>query len=312
MRRTWLGSVLSLCAVGVVGSLAYSDPPKPPDEFEQQSARSHPLNLVVNGSFESRQEGEPPVNLETLPPGNAGLSGWEIIDSPTSNEVPAPRSTDWVGPDRWKASHGQYCLDIDGGIRQWVPTAIGTEYELRFDFASNPELGPPPQQLRVLIDDHSTEFGFEDPAGNTGNLRWTTRFVRFTATNEKTTLTFLNLVPNVQSAGIALDRVEIIPAEPIPEVEALAGEWTIEFANGVKEGMELTARGGAKVVEPLRTANGRATHHGRGVVIAFEDDRVERWTTVGKRVVVEHWFPAKAFPAGDPVLGIGERVPASP
>jgi hypothetical protein len=45
------------------------------------------------------------------------------------------------------------------------------------------------------------------------------------------------------------------------------------------------------------------------ILVTFADDRVERWTAVDKRMVVEHWFPAAAYPAGDKVLGIADRVP---
>jgi hypothetical protein len=37
------------------------------------------------------------------------------------------------------------------------------------------------------------------------------------------------------------------------------------------------------------------------------DDRLERWTLVSKRMVVEHWFPASQVPVATPVLGIAER-----
>jgi hypothetical protein len=44
------------------------------------------------------------------------------------------------------------------------------------------------------------------------------------------------------------------------------------------------------------------------VVIAFDDDRVERWTPIGQRIVVEHWYPADSFPCATPVLGIAHRA----
>ncbi len=45
----------------------------------------------------------------------------------------------------------------------------------------------------------------------------------------------------------------------------------------------------------------------RGVaVIKFDDDRIERWTPVGKRYVVEHWFPSSQYRKTPPVLGIAE------
>lgn len=63
----------------------------------------------------------------------------------------------------------------------------------------------------------------------------------------------------------------------------------------------------ASVVEPLRTSSGKAIVAGRSAIVAFDDDRIERWTAFGKRHVVEHWFPASQFPTGAPVLGIAER-----
>ena len=42
------------------------------------------------------------------------------------------------------------------------------------------------------------------------------------------------------------------------------------------------------------------------VVIVYQDDRIERWTPVGKRMIVEHWYPGARFPAGGPVLGIAD------
>ena len=43
------------------------------------------------------------------------------------------------------------------------------------------------------------------------------------------------------------------------------------------------------------------------IVITFDDDRTERWTPVGKRMVVEHWYLSAQYPCCKPVLGIAER-----
>jgi hypothetical protein len=55
--------------------------------------------------------------------------------------------------------------------------------------------------------------------------------------------------------------------------------------------------------------NGKAQVIGGSIVITFNDDRIERWTLVGKRSVVEHWFPGSRLPASTPVLGIAELAP---
>ena len=98
---------------------------------------------------------------------------------------------------------------------------------------------------------------------------------------------------------------------PIPRdrgaSELPVGLWTATFANGVVEDCVVRRDGTARVVEPKRTAGGKAKIKGKAVVIVFDDDRVERWTTVGQRVTVEHWFPAAQYPLGTPVLGRAER-----
>ena len=85
-----------------------------------------------------------------------------------------------------------------------------------------------------------------------------------------------------------------------------AKRWSVEFANGVKEHCELRQDGTASVTEPLRTSAGKLESGNGSIVVRFEDDRVERWTPVGGRMVVEHWFPGSAYPCGKPVFGIGE------
>jgi hypothetical protein len=96
------------------------------------------------------------------------------------------------------------------------------------------------------------------------------------------------------------------PPKP-PATDGLpTGKWQIEFTNGVVETCAFD-RDSATEVEPLRSSNGKATVNDGSVVIAFEDDRTERWTKVGKRWVVEHWCPSSAFPAGKPVVGIAEQ-----
>jgi len=83
------------------------------------------------------------------------------------------------------------------------------------------------------------------------------------------------------------------------------GRWSVEFTNGVKEVCDVRRNGTASVVEPLRSSTGNAEAKEGSVVLVFQDDRVERWTPVGSRMVVEHWAASVQFPAGTPVLGIG-------
>lgn len=86
------------------------------------------------------------------------------------------------------------------------------------------------------------------------------------------------------------------------------GTWLVEFANGATEACLVRADGTTAVYEYGRSARGKPTVRGDSVAIDFDDDRVERWTPVGGRFVVEHWFPASGFPTATPMLGVAEFV----
>lgn len=98
---------------------------------------------------------------------------------------------------------------------------------------------------------------------------------------------------------------------PQPVDDAFVGKWTVEFANGVVETCDLVKEGTANVAEPKRSSQGKVRDAMNGVVVlAFDDDRIERWTRIGNRMVVEHWASSHQFPGGTPVLGIAERAGA--
>ena len=115
---------------------------------------------------------------------------------------------------------------------------------------------------------------------------------------------FILLVPMWTAVAYPPAPVFRQSAEILP-----VGKWTVEFANGVVETCEMSKNGSLSVTEPNRTSTGKPEAKDGAVVIAFEDDRLERWTVVGKRMVVEHWYPASQYPSGARVLGIGNRSP---
>jgi hypothetical protein len=93
-------------------------------------------------------------------------------------------------------------------------------------------------------------------------------------------------------------------AAPAPApIAELVGQWTVKFDNGVRQTCDIRRDGKASVVEPLRTSAGTAVRQGGSIVIRYQDDRAERWTPMGNRFIVEHWFPALQFPMGAAVLG---------
>lgn len=93
-------------------------------------------------------------------------------------------------------------------------------------------------------------------------------------------------------------------------IESFVGHWKIEFTNGITQQYVIQDDQSVSV----SSSNSKRSSRGRMEVtknecrIAFEDDRAERWTRVGDRVIVEHWFPASKSPKVQPVLGIGEPI----
>ena len=90
--------------------------------------------------------------------------------------------------------------------------------------------------------------------------------------------------------------------------ELPAGKWRVEYASGVTEACMVNKEGWAIVTEPVRIV-GRAAVSGNSILLLFENGRAQRWTPVGKRFVVEHWFPGDKFPTmAASTLGIAEPV----
>jgi len=105
----------------------------------------------------------------------------------------------------------------------------------------------------------------------------------------------------------ALLTISLAQADP-PRAEQVlpAGKWSVEFSNGVVEKVEIKKDGTANVTEPARTSDGKVTSLQGSFLFVCEDSRIERWTPVGKRMVVEHWASSDQFPNGTPVKGIAE------
>ena len=117
------------------------------------------------------------------------------------------------------------------------------------------------------------------------------------------------LAPRLLSASLALFVFALASAgnAPAPKRSRPAGEWSVEFANGVIETCAIRKDGTVSESEPNRKSDGKAVDKDGAIMITFDDDRTERWTPVGKRMVVEHWYPSSQYPCGKPVVGIADR-----
>jgi hypothetical protein len=86
------------------------------------------------------------------------------------------------------------------------------------------------------------------------------------------------LPPRLLSAFLALFVYALVSAgnAPVPERSLPAGEWNVEFTNGVIETCEIRKDGTASESEPNRKSDGKAVDKDGKTVVAFDDDRTER------------------------------------
>ena len=97
------------------------------------------------------------------------------------------------------------------------------------------------------------------------------------------------------------------PTAPAP-MKIPVGNWKVDFSNGVSQICDILASGKVTVVQPQRTSDGKAESKNGAVEIRYEDDRAERWSMDGAKVVVEHWHPISAMADGKPpVVGVANR-----
>ena len=109
------------------------------------------------------------------------------------------------------------------------------------------------------------------------------------------------------TACVLLTLQPTAAADPPKADQALpVGKWSIEFSNGVVEKVEVKKDGTASVTEPNRSSDGKVTAVPGAFLFVCEDGRVERWTPVGRRMVVEHWASLDQMPSVPPVRGIAD------
>lgn len=151
----------------------------------------------------------------------------------------------------------------------------------------------------------SATFGVMIPADDWQAVKISIGSFSGFSAEERTTTT----VWSVEFSRAEIEGAKSGPTKPpAPDASLPVGKWRIEFANGVVEVCVIREDGTAAVTEPERSSEGKAKMQDGSPVLVFDDDRSERWTAVGPRFVVQHWFPASQLPPAMPVLGIAERV----
>lgn len=114
----------------------------------------------------------------------------------------------------------------------------------------------------------------------------------------------------------AIERVtsgqELKPRDPAGESKTRqpSGKWNLVKANGVLGTYQFRPDGSVNWTEKDRTTLGKATAKDGVIVVVYPDDRTERMTWSGRRLIVEHWVPSANYPAKFPTtFGYAEPAP---
>jgi hypothetical protein len=87
------------------------------------------------------------------------------------------------------------------------------------------------------------------------------------------------------------------------------GNWAVEFENGVTGTYEFSPGGIVKWTQESRTATGTLKRSGGSFIVEYEDDRLERITPSGQRLLVQHWCPIATYPQSPPLAkGVALRA----
>jgi hypothetical protein len=109
------------------------------------------------------------------------------------------------------------------------------------------------------------------------------------------------------AACVLLTLPVTVTGDPPQSEQTLpVGTWSVEFANGAVEKAEIKKDGTATVSEPARSSGGKVTAVPGAFLFVCAGGRIERWTPIGKRMVVEHWASVDQMTNGAPVKGIAD------
>jgi choice-of-anchor C domain-containing protein len=163
-----------------------------------RSARSKPVNLLVNGSFE---EGRYPGKWRPLNPGSTEIKGWTV----TRGQI------DYIETN-WPALDGKRSIDLHGspgfgGVAQTFATEKGKTYTVTLFLAGTPETGP--KRVAVRAAGADTEFRCDGSKATYQKMGWAMYSWEFKAVADKTTLEIHTLETSDPFRGPVLDHVSV-------------------------------------------------------------------------------------------------------
>lgn len=99
-----------------------------------------------------------------------------------------------------------------------------------------------------------------------------------------------------------------MPSRSPTKVELPIGKWQMIKDGSVFGSYEFRRDGSVMWTEAIRQAVGKATVMDDAILVVYQDDRTEKITPFGPRLIVEHWHPSSQYPASRPVFVYAEKV----
>ncbi len=189
-------------------------------------ASSARANLLINGSLETtaKLNSHGRVLLSSTSPANT-LPGWALTQG----------TVDLLPSSYWQPSNGRFSVDLIGtpglgGISQTVTgLTIGTDYELTFDFAINPDQREKSSGKIMQVQAVGSAVLVTQTYQRTKNgeskshMHYTHESIQFTADSTSVTITFSALPPLNLPGGLLASRSVVGPVLDNVDLEAAGG-----------------------------------------------------------------------------------------
>lgn len=280
---------------GLTGS-AFVDGQQASAVFTYHTGRLWPANLMTDKFYDG--DYRPPITVELSGlieiPETMPVKIWHAgggVNGDTSELILGGRSLSIVGDDTVKNIITTITIPAGVYVVQWKHITAGVYREHYLKFA-NAETDEPIECFNLGYTVPHTDYSGPVMLVDVGSdpAEWP--------------------VIGEPSYWTTIDIVSTLVPDPSP---SWTEHWRAEFANGVVQVYELSSEGTATVDAGNWQDTGMIEFGEGHLIIRYSQDRAERWTPVGDRMVVEHWFPASQLPTQAPVLGIAEmRIESIP
>jgi hypothetical protein len=115
--------------------------------------------------------------------------------------------------------------------------------------------------------------------------------------------------PTFLGVGSKIHSFRDMTAKPDSRFEAFTGIWSVQYANNMRRVYSIASAGKVVGVNQTDFLEGSLSEKDGHVLLDFGDDKLERLKISNGRLFVEHFNPARNYPATLNTEAVGDRVP---